>query len=99
MKPRDPEQLLPLKPANIKLRPDGTVKILDAGLAKASENPVAIPATGLLRVSAAGSEPAVLTRPNQAADGRDHIWPDMLRDGGRRGGRGARSPTPHSADR
>jgi Tol biopolymer transport system component len=38
-------------------------------------------ATGLQRISAAGGEPSVLTRPNRAAGEADHIWPEILPDG------------------
>jgi eukaryotic-like serine/threonine-protein kinase len=39
------------------------------------------PATGLQRISAAGGEPSVLTRPNRAGGEADHIWPEILPDG------------------
>ncbi len=39
------------------------------------------PATGLQRVSAAGGEPAVLTRPNRDRGEADHLWPELLPDG------------------
>jgi len=38
-------------------------------------------ATGLQRISAAGGEPSVLTRPNRAGGEADHIWPEILPDG------------------
>jgi len=37
--------------------------------------------TGLLRVSASGGEPEVLTRPDAAADEADHRWPVIMPDG------------------
>jgi serine/threonine-protein kinase len=36
------------------------------------------PATGLLRISPAGGEPTVLTRPNRGSGERDHLWPHVL---------------------
>jgi tRNA A-37 threonylcarbamoyl transferase component Bud32 len=39
------------------------------------------PATGLQRVSAAGGEPAVLTRPNRDRGEADHLWPEILPGG------------------
>jgi serine/threonine-protein kinase len=36
------------------------------------------PAIGLQRVSAAGGEPTVLTRPNRERGERDHLWPEFL---------------------
>jgi WD40 repeat protein len=36
---------------------------------------------GLMRVSAAGGEPQVLTRPNRAAGEIDHLWPETLPTG------------------
>jgi len=38
-------------------------------------------ATGLLRVSAGGGEPTVLTRPDAAQGERDHVHPSLLPDG------------------
>jgi serine/threonine-protein kinase len=38
-------------------------------------------ATGLMRVSAGGGEPAVLTRPDTAQGERDHVHPSLLPDG------------------
>ena len=37
--------------------------------------------TGLLRVSAAGGSPTVLTRPDRAQGEADHYWPEMLPGG------------------
>jgi serine/threonine-protein kinase len=37
--------------------------------------------SGLLRVSAAGGEPTVLTRPNRDGGERDHFWPHYLPNG------------------
>jgi len=37
--------------------------------------------TGLLRISANGGQPIVLTRPNQAKGERDHFWPQILPGG------------------
>jgi hypothetical protein len=37
--------------------------------------------TGLQRVSAAGGDPIVLTRPDTARDEGDHLWPEFLPDG------------------
>jgi serine/threonine-protein kinase len=37
--------------------------------------------TGLLRVSAAGGPPTVLTRPDRAQGEADHFWPEMLPGG------------------
>jgi serine/threonine-protein kinase len=39
------------------------------------------PATGLLRVSAAGGEPTVLTRPERERGEGDHVWPEFLPGG------------------
>ncbi len=39
------------------------------------------PTTGLLRLSAAGGEPEVLTRPDASAGELDHQWPEFLPDG------------------
>jgi Tol biopolymer transport system component len=39
------------------------------------------PSTGLLRVSAAGGEPTVLTKPDQERGERDHLWPEFLPGG------------------
>jgi serine/threonine-protein kinase len=39
------------------------------------------PATGLQRVSAAGGEPTVLTRPDRERGERDHWWPEFLPGG------------------
>ena len=39
------------------------------------------PATGLLRVSAAGGEPTVLTKPDRERGERDHLWPEFLPGG------------------
>ena len=39
------------------------------------------PATGLLRVSANGGEPTVLTRPDPEKGERDHVWPHALPGG------------------
>jgi serine/threonine-protein kinase len=39
------------------------------------------PETGLLRISANGGEPIVLTRPNQEKGERDHVWPHVLPGG------------------
>jgi serine/threonine-protein kinase len=39
------------------------------------------PATGLLRVSAEGGTPEVLTRPDHAHGEGDHVWPELLPDG------------------
>ena len=38
--------------------------------------------TGLQRVSAAGGEPAVLTKPDSERGDRDHLWPEFLPGGG-----------------
>jgi len=35
-------------------------------------------ATGLQRITAAGGEPTVLTRPNRAGGEADHVWPEIL---------------------
>jgi len=50
--------------------PDGT--IIYATLA---------PATGLQRVSAAGGEPTVLTKPDRERGEADHLWPEFLPGG------------------
>ena len=39
------------------------------------------PATGLQRVSAAGGEPTVVTRPNRDRGEADHLWPEILPGG------------------
>lgn len=39
------------------------------------------PATGLQRVSAAGGEPAVLTKPDRGRGEGDHFWPEFLPGG------------------
>jgi eukaryotic-like serine/threonine-protein kinase len=39
------------------------------------------PATGLQRVSAAGGEPTVLTRPDRERGEGDHVWPEFLPGG------------------
>jgi DNA-binding beta-propeller fold protein YncE len=39
------------------------------------------PATGLLRVSAAGGDPTVLTKPNRERGESDHLWPEFLPGG------------------
>jgi serine/threonine protein kinase len=39
------------------------------------------PTTGLLRVSAGGGTPEVLTRPNPQKDEADHFWPEVLPGG------------------
>ena len=39
------------------------------------------PATGLQRVSAAGGEPTVLTKPDRERGERDHLWPEFLPGG------------------
>ena len=39
------------------------------------------PATGLQRVSAAGGEPAVLTKPDRERGDSDHLWPELLPGG------------------
>ena len=36
------------------------------------------PSTGLLRISPAGGEPTVLTRPNREQGEADHLWPQFL---------------------
>ena len=41
----------------------------------------AAPATGLQRVSSAGGEPTVLTRPDRARGEQDHLWPQFLPGG------------------
>jgi Tol biopolymer transport system component len=77
-----------LKPGNIKLRPDGVVKVLDFGLAKALESPGAIPSS--VMDSPTVTSPTLLSRagmlmgtaaymsPEQArgrpADKRSDIW-------------------------
>ena len=38
--------------------------------------------TGLQRASAAGGEPAVLTKPDSERGDRDHLWPEFLPGGG-----------------
>ena len=38
-------------------------------------------ATGLMRVSAAGGMPEVLTRPDRAQGEDDHLWPEVLAEG------------------
>jgi len=40
------------------------------------------PATGLLRVSAGGGEPEVLTKPDPQKGEADHFWPEVLPGGG-----------------
>src|SRR5215469_1339859 len=39
------------------------------------------PATGLLRLSPAGGDPVVLTRPNRKRGESDHLWPQVLPGG------------------
>src|SRR5205823_14022778 len=39
------------------------------------------PATGLLRVSAGGGTPEVLTRPDRAQGEAEHFWPEILPGG------------------
>ena len=39
------------------------------------------PATGLLKIPAAGGEPEVLTRPNREQGEADHLWPQFLPGG------------------
>ena len=41
----------------------------------------ASPATGLQRVSAAGGEPTVLTKPDRERGEGDHLWPEFLPGG------------------
>jgi len=50
--------------------PDDTIVLADAD-----------PMTGLQRVSAAGGEVSVLTRPVQARGELDHLWPEMMPGG------------------
>jgi serine/threonine-protein kinase len=46
----------------------------DGNIVFATSNPT----TGLQRVSAAGGEPTVLTRPDRARGEADHLWPEVL---------------------
>jgi dipeptidyl aminopeptidase/acylaminoacyl peptidase len=50
--------------------PDGTIIFATAA-----------PATGLQRVSAAGGDPTVLTKPDRARGEGDHVWPEFLPGG------------------
>jgi serine/threonine-protein kinase len=50
--------------------PDGTIVFATAALA-----------TGLQRVSAAGGEPSVLTKPDRERGDGDHLWPEFLPGG------------------
>ena len=50
--------------------PDGTIIFATAS-----------PATGLQRVSAAGGEPTVLTKPDRERGEADHLWPEFLPGG------------------
>jgi tRNA A-37 threonylcarbamoyl transferase component Bud32 len=50
--------------------PDGTIVFATADIS-----------TGLLRVSEAGGEPTVLTKPNRESGEADHLWPEFLPGG------------------
>jgi len=73
-----------LKPGNIKIRPDGTVKVLDFGLAKATSTPVAQGAEDSPTISMAATQAGVILgtaaymSPEQArgkpVDRRADIW-------------------------
>jgi len=51
-----------LKPANVKVRPDGTVKILDFGLAKALDPQTSAPGVGAIHESPLPTISAAATR-------------------------------------
>jgi serine/threonine protein kinase len=76
-----------LTPANVKVRDDGTVKVLDFGLAKIIPDDTIIFATstaasGLLRVSAKdGGSPAIVPRPDQAKREGSYVRPWFLPGG------------------
>jgi predicted Ser/Thr protein kinase len=77
-----------LKKVSIRGGPATTLCDFDGGPRGASWGPndaivfaTGNPATGLLRIPAAGGQPEVLTRPDTAAGERDHWWPEFLPNG------------------
>ncbi len=77
-----------LKKAAITGGPPLTLAALDGGARGATWAPEDTilfatnnPATGLQRVSTAGGEPTVVTRPNRDRGEADHLWPEILPGG------------------
>jgi serine/threonine protein kinase len=68
----------PIKLTTIDSTPRGATWAPDNTIIFATGNS----ATGLQRVSAEGGTPEVLTRPDQAHDEGDHVWPEILPGGG-----------------
>ena len=78
-----------LKKVAITGGPPGTIAPVDGVLRGATWGPdgtivfaTDATVTGLQRVSAAGGEPAVLTKPDSERGDRDHLWPEFLPGGG-----------------
>ena len=62
-------------------RPDGSTRGASWGADGTIIFATTNAATGLQRITAAGGEPTVLTRPNRAGGEADHVWPEILPGG------------------
>jgi Tol biopolymer transport system component len=82
------DPVIPLKKMSVAGGPAVQLALLDAPSRGATWGPddaiiyaTVNPETGLLRISANGGEPVVLTRPNPEKGERDHVWPHVLPGG------------------